>query len=160
MTASLGEDYISHYGVKGMKWGRRKVRPDEAQRKAIFSPRAKKIAMGSAAVVGAAAVAVIAAKSGGIKISSIGGLTDRNSGLYQAAVAGRRAANVTMSATRNTKVSDIPKVSKAISSNPQLKELTAGAGKAATTASTSLKDLADLDNVRRMMDDPNFIWEL
>ncbi len=34
-------DFLAHYGVKGMKWGRRKTRPDEAARKATFSRKSK-----------------------------------------------------------------------------------------------------------------------
>lgn len=182
MTVALGEenevveDFLEHFGVKGMKWGRRKVRPDEAERKARFSPKAKKIALGTAAVAGALAVAYLANKHGGVKVSSLGGLTDKNSSLYQATVAGKRAANYTMSkGVARTKMIDIPKAQRALQS-PQgqimqraaigigTKKLADRAQKKKAEADAAKADsdsrFPSVDQVRANFNDPNYVWEL
>lgn len=54
--------FIAHYGIRGMKWGKRKARSpeEEAHRKAMF----KKVAITSAVVAGAALTAVVLKQHG------------------------------------------------------------------------------------------------
>lgn len=65
---SLEDAYLEHFGVRGMKWGIRRKRRDEEERKKIFSPKAKKVAIGAALIIGAAATAIAIKKYGGAKI--------------------------------------------------------------------------------------------
>lgn len=74
----LAEVHLSHIGVKGMRWGKRKVRPDEAERKKTFGPEAKaraekirKIKMGLAVVGGVAVVGLVMTKSGRTKMTDV-----------------------------------------------------------------------------------------
>jgi len=66
------DDFLMHYGVKGMKWGRRKERPEGETR---FTPEQKAkfkkaaVIIGTAAVVGAVAVGTAyVAKNSGSKV--------------------------------------------------------------------------------------------
>jgi hypothetical protein len=64
----LDENLLIHFGVKGMKWGRRKKRPDEAERSKIFNKaNAKRAARGALVVGGALAVGALLTKSGRTK---------------------------------------------------------------------------------------------
>lgn len=68
----LNETYLIHFGKKGMKWGVRKKRPDEKQRKETFGPaainarleRQRKIRQGAVVVVGALAIGLVLSKRG------------------------------------------------------------------------------------------------
>lgn len=68
----LNEDLLIHFGVKGMKWGRRRKRPDEAQRGKVFSKaNGVKLAKGAAVVAGVALVAAVLTKSGRTKMVDV-----------------------------------------------------------------------------------------
>lgn len=149
----LDEALLMHFGVKGMKWGVRHRRPDEAERRARFSPKAKKVALATAGIAGALAVAYLLNRHGNTKISA-GGLTDRNSPLYSKMTAGKKAASYTMNnkRTMSTPVKALP---------PARRMLTSPAISRATRAASSSRDLnlGDLNAVRDAMNDPNFVWE-
>ena len=69
---------IFHWGKNGMRWGVRHPRPDEAERKRIFGPRAKKYSkatVGSAVSTGTVAVEKTMKSSGGITLGQIALLT-------------------------------------------------------------------------------------
>lgn len=66
------DDYLAHYGVKGMKWGKRKARGSDSDKsssdrtpeeQAARKARRKKVAVGVASVVGVAAVVGVTAMS-------------------------------------------------------------------------------------------------
>lgn len=183
------DEFFEHYGVPGMKWGQRKNRSDGAegtsrsggtQRKSGFSPRAKKVALATAAVAGAVAVGLLLAKSGNVKISA-GGLTDPSSKLYNTMTAGKKAASYTTKnkAAMATPVRALPSGRK-LAANPVISQAlkrstsaTSTATNAATNATrasvrsarlaSSAKraglDLGDLDAIRGALNDPNFRWE-
>lgn len=68
----LNEDLLIHFGVKGMKWGRRRKRPDEAQRGKVFSKaNGVKLAKGAAVVAGVVLVAAVLTKSGRTKMVDV-----------------------------------------------------------------------------------------
>lgn len=74
----LDEAYLAHFGKKGMKWGVRKKRPDEAERKETFGPEAKaraeklrKLKIGLAVVGGVAVVGLVMTKSGRTKMTDV-----------------------------------------------------------------------------------------
>jgi hypothetical protein len=153
----LNEELLIHYGKRGMKWGVRNVRPDEAERKARFGPKAKKIALGVAAVGGAVAAGYILSRNGDMKISA-GGLTDPSSPLYSTMTAGKQAASYTMSNKRamSTPVSALPSGRK-MSTSPAISR--AIRSKATSSQSGNILNLGDLNAVREAMNDPNFVWE-
>ena len=71
----LDEYLLAHFGIKGMKWGKRKVRPDEQKRKDTFSPAAKaerirRIRNGALVVGGAVAVGLLLSKRGRTAITN------------------------------------------------------------------------------------------
>lgn len=185
------DEFFEHYGVPGMKWGQRKNRSDGAegtsrssgtQRKSGFSPRAKKVALATAAVAGAVAVGLLLAKSGNVKISA-GGLTDPSSKLYNSMTAGKKAASYTTKskAAMATPVKALPSGRK-LAANPVISQAlkrstsatsvtnVSNAATSATRASVRAArltsaakragfDLGDLDAVRAAMNNPNFVWE-
>lgn len=65
------DEELAHIGVKGMKWGHRKKRSDEEERKKTFknADRNRKIAVGLAVVGGAAAVGLLLSKTGRAKVT-------------------------------------------------------------------------------------------
>lgn len=71
----LDEDLLMHFGVKGMKWGRRKVRDSTSQSPSSSRntrlTTVKKVALGTALVGGAAASAYLLSRVGGVKTSQI-----------------------------------------------------------------------------------------
>lgn len=68
----INEVYLIHVGVKGMRWGRRKARSDEADRAKVFSKsNAKKAAKGVAVLAGVALVAAVMTKSGRTKMVDV-----------------------------------------------------------------------------------------
>lgn len=68
----LDENLLIHFGVKGMKWGQRKKRPDESQRASVFNKaNAKKVATGAAVAAGVLAVAAVMTKSGRNKMTNL-----------------------------------------------------------------------------------------
>ena len=98
------EDFLAHYGVKGMKWGQRReaqraanaqVKEAKAALKSVKAVRnegrksaavsvAKKAAVATAVVAGAALAASIVAKSGGKPASSISGVSPTGRPLFSA----------------------------------------------------------------------------
>lgn len=70
MYTVFGEEYVAHAGVKGMKWGVRKVRDTFREQTASqYKERNERIVKGAIAV-GAVAVAAILLKRGGVKLST------------------------------------------------------------------------------------------
>ena len=72
------EDFLEHFGVKGMKWGKRRSRSELQSAKESRSgggkSAAKKAAAATAVVAGAALAATILRKSGGKPASAISGV--------------------------------------------------------------------------------------
>lgn len=84
----MSEDYIAHFGVKGMKWGIRKKRETSGRKRSkkqnndsrvqrILRSRKTKIAVGAAAVVGASFAGYFAYK----KVGAIRATNARNAQL-------------------------------------------------------------------------------
>jgi hypothetical protein len=74
----LNEALLIHWGKRGMHWGVRHPRPDEAERKRIFGPRAKKYskdAVNASVSTGAAAVEKTIQASGGTSLGQLALLT-------------------------------------------------------------------------------------
>jgi hypothetical protein len=72
------DEAIVHWGKRGMHWGVRHPRPDEAERKRIFGPRAKrhsKAAVIASVSTGAAAVEKTIQASGGTSLGQLALLT-------------------------------------------------------------------------------------
>lgn len=171
------DDFLEHYGVKGMRWGHRKVRPDEAERKALFGPKAKKIAMGTAAVAGALAVAYVVSRSGGIKVGA-GGLTDPRSDLYEATVAGKKAATATFARTSTTKLADIPSPESLMAdarmagvrnavfreNNQRITERAwrdaANLSRIERASNLTATTMPSIDDIRNMLADPSYQWPI
>lgn len=67
------EEFLEHYGVKGMHWGVRNSRPASGSNGKSEKPKhsKKKIAVGVAVGVGAVAVGVILAKNHKVKVAEI-----------------------------------------------------------------------------------------
>lgn len=150
----LDEALLIHYGVKGMRWGVRRKRPDEAERKARFGPKAKKIALATAGVAGALAAGYFLSKNGNVNVRSLGGLTDPNSSLYNAMTAGKQAANYTLNNSRkmSTPARNLPPARRLLE-NPAISNAVNSA------RSSSRLNLGDINAVRNAMNDPNFVWE-
>lgn len=75
MITDLEENYLAHFGVKGMKWGKTKRPERTSEQKAETRRKIKKAAVigGSIALVaGTAAVAVMLNKKGNVPLSTIG----------------------------------------------------------------------------------------
>jgi hypothetical protein len=67
------DDFLAHYGIKGMRWGVRKADDsDSSPRKGLSDGQKKalKVGAGVAAVAGAAVVATILVKNGNVKVPS------------------------------------------------------------------------------------------
>lgn len=171
---SLEAVYLEHFGVKGMKWGVRKKRPDEEERKRKFGPKAKKIAIATAAIAGAVAVGYVLQQRGGITMSP-GGLTDPQSPLYSTMTAGKKAATATLQKPVN--LADFPSPDAMMAQarmagvrnevfrqgNQRLTDATWRAS--ANLASTARKmgpqtSMPSVDDVRRKLADPNYVWDL
>lgn len=96
---ALDDALLAHYGIKGMKWGKRKQRtPEEQQRISARNKKVAKIAVGVTVAAGAVAVAVILSRNGGIKASAA----------TAKAAAAKGAAWVARSSATAKKVADIP----------------------------------------------------
>lgn len=98
------EEFLAHYGVKGMQWGQRREQQRAANaqvieakaalksakqvrsagRKSAAVSVAKKAAIATAVVGGAAAAATILSKSGGKPASSISGVSPTGRPLFSA----------------------------------------------------------------------------
>ncbi len=172
----LEDLYLEHYGVKGMKWGVRKKRPDEEARKRKFGPKAKKIAVTTAVIVGAVAVGYALQRSGGVKVSSLGGLTDPKSSLYDTMTAGKKAATTTLKKPVN--LSDFPSPNQMMAQarmagvrNETFKRINQDLTDATWRASANLSAQArkmgpqatkipSLDEIRQKLADPDYVWDL
>lgn len=72
LSEFFSEEALEHFGTKGMKWGQRKKRADEQDRKKTFGPaainaraeRAQKIRRGAIVVAGAIAIGLVLSKRG------------------------------------------------------------------------------------------------
>lgn len=68
----LDDALLVHVGIKGMKWGVRKARTNEGERKTLFTSKQKKIAAGvGVAIAGAAAAIFILANRGKQPLPSV-----------------------------------------------------------------------------------------
>lgn len=168
--------YIAHFGVKGMKWGRRKTRPDEAQRKQIFknAEQKKKVIAGLAVVGGAVAVGVLLSKRGRNKVTDVA-VTNYVQQRTARAQAGNNPFGQLARKFRDTKAASVPSPQQMMAeaqragveqrSVQRVNRLmtdrnwrqSANFNKAARE---SLSSDVSLDEVRRRLQDPNYVWEL
>lgn len=168
------EERLVHFGVKGMKWGVRHKRPDEQQRANRFGPKAKKIAFATVAIVGAAAVGYVLYKRGGLKMSA-GGLTDPKSPLYSTMTAGKKAATTTLKKPVSLKDAPSPQAMMAQARNAGIRNELFKQGNRNLTDATwrssaglasearkmgAAPKMPSIDEVRRKLADPSFIWDL
>jgi hypothetical protein len=159
----LDEALLIHYGVKGMKWGVHHTRPDEAERRARFSPKAKKIAAGVAVAGGAAAAAYLIAKHGNVPANSMGRLSKPN--LKPSAW---DKVNELRRVQGENFVKNSPSFNRTHHFNAEANRWSAEAGSTlarrvgsnSRTWASSMPNLSDLNAVRDAMNDPNFIWDL
>lgn len=131
--------FLEHFGVKGMKWGKRKRR-DEAARAERFSQKpykrkmspGTKMAIAASVAVGGAVVASMLKNSGGMKVSSLpkpkvpfdpfGPMPSFKPPVYRTAGGG-----IPMPPVRNfrisgsTRIKDIPKGAKLSDLSPELR---------------------------------------
>lgn len=73
----LEDDYVEHFGTKGMKWGVRKKSSSGGEKKGMSDKTKKrvKIGVGAAVVVGAAAAAIILSRNSGRSVGSLNSST-------------------------------------------------------------------------------------
>jgi hypothetical protein len=69
-TDEFVEEYLEHYGVKGMKWGVRKQRDDGSPRRKL-TPNQKKAIVGGVVAVGAITAMVVLGKQGKLPVDQI-----------------------------------------------------------------------------------------
>ena len=79
MSQELADDFLAHYGVKGMKWGKRKAKTtteddqsEETPKRSYPKITKKQAIIGASILVGVAVAAVVIANRGDIKASMIG----------------------------------------------------------------------------------------
>jgi hypothetical protein len=73
---ALGEEYIEHFGIKGMKWGQRKATPSTSSGSSTTEPKkkivtGKRVAVGLAVAAGTLYVGAILARRGSTRIPRI-----------------------------------------------------------------------------------------
>jgi hypothetical protein len=177
---SLEETYLEHFGTKGMRWGVRKIRRDEDQRKKTFGQKAKT----AAKVTGIAAVAV----GGAIAVSYLIGNRGRTKvgelAVHNYVVGKERKAQAEQmpfrdlgkkfrDAVESAKPKDLPSpdsiMQTARNPNVQINRSVAGHRRLADNVlknkARMQKEVDDMystpemENIRRRLMDPNYIWE-
>jgi len=116
-------EFLEHFGVKGMKWGQRKSRSSDGTQKQGMSTK-KKVAIGVGVAVGAAAVTMLLKSRGSVKMSSLPRspiAPDARSAVRRAGVGRSATSGVVRTASGaipmppirgvnpNTRIKDLPK---------------------------------------------------
>lgn len=153
--------YLEHIGVKGMKWGVRKKRPDEEQRKKIFTR--KRVAVGLALTAGALAAASLLTHRGRVKTSTFSSLSQRKplgsldgilrnktpSPFEMRLQAGMAQHRNLMDRVGNQRLTD-QTWRDAVKMN-QMTRARFSAGK---------NGITDVGTIRKNLSDPNYVWNL
>lgn len=174
----LNDDLLAHFGIKGMRWGRRKKRPDEDERKKIFknADRNRKIAVGIAVIGGAAAVALIMSKRGRTKVTDV---LVTNTVMKRQANFQRKNNPFGQLAQkfRDTKAASVPSPDQMVAEARMAgvrnqfekagnQRLTDKSWRDAANLRRQTREippdrgLADLEEVKRRLADPNHVWQL
>jgi hypothetical protein len=150
MTTDSVEDFLAHYGVKGMRWGIRKTNEAEGgggERKGLSEGQKKalKIGLAGAAITGAAVTTALLAKNGKLPVAQL-------SSAARAAGNARSAAR--LAASPNVYRSAASKAASGVNSAQNARE---GARYASSTMKNETKKLFDDDtwntSVKKLMDD-------
>lgn len=162
---ALDDDLLMHFGVKGMRWGKRKAFDSSGSGTSSGPAKpkmstGKKVAIGIGVLAGAAAVATLSSKAGRTKISEMAvtsfvGRRQQKAQKSQGGVLEQFGLGKAM----GTKTADIPRA----------RGLMSGAGSAGRRNSAILKDQDDLTQkilagnqsaLIKAWNDPNHVWQL
>ena len=172
----LDETYLEHFGKKGMKWGVRKKRPDEEQRKKIFQDRARKVLLGAAVVGGALAIGALMTKRGRIKATDAA-VTNYVQQRQARAQAGKNPFGQLAQKFRDTKAASVPSPDQMIAEarmagvrnrvekagNQRLADRSwrdaANFQRQARTMGPK-PDAPSIEQIRQRLQDPNYVWQL
>jgi hypothetical protein len=170
----LNEDLLIHFGIKGMKWGRRRPRSDEQERKAIFknADRKRKLIVGAAVVGGALAIGMLLSKRGRIKATDAA-VTNYVQQRQARAQAGQNPFGQLAKKFRDTKAASVPSpdvmVAEARMAGVRNRVFKASdqvvvdqTRRNVSGLQRNIQDqgLGDLREVQRKLNDPSHVWEL
>lgn len=175
----LNENLLIHFGIKGMKWGKRKQRPDEAQRKNVFknAEQKKKVVIGLAVVGGAIAVGALLTKRGRNKMTDAA-VTNYVQQRTARAQANNNPFGQLARKFKETKAASVPSPDHMIAEarmagvrNQHTRRvnqaLTDKSWRDSANFSRKVREMGaaknntpSLEEVRRRLQDPNYVWEL
>lgn len=154
--------YLAHFGVKGMKWGRRKSSfsnssSSSSKKNEPKMTNAKKFAIGTAVLGGAAVAAIILSRRGQIPAVRIG-----KANLKQTTMNRLREAN-------KMKLDNFNKIKPTLGKT-QYFDSARGTWATPTGSALAIRgniprprnkvDMGNIADVRRAWNDPNHVWEL
>lgn len=167
-TVHLGEEYLEHFGIKGMKWGVRKAEPSSggsssSSKKTPKKNPTKKILLGTTIVIGAIGAAYLISKNRTVKVSRIrvsgGGLSSAPSPFQMRTEAGLAANRNFLNRVGNQRLSD--KTWRDAARMSQMSRARFSAG------NKSITDMHDLNTrltgftdkqLRENLANPNYVW--
>jgi hypothetical protein len=182
----LNEDLLIHFGVKGMKWGHRKQRPDEGERKETFknADRNRKIKVGLAVVGGALVVGLLLSKRGRTKVTDAA-VTNFVQSRQARAQAGKNPVANLAQRFRDVKAKSIPSpdqmvadarmarvrnavdkagaqrlTDKAWRDQARLSSLTRDMDSTTNSLLRGNANALNLAETQRRLSDPNYVWKL